>query len=87
VLASRPNIFVWHKTGQLPDEVWATIIAASRNETVELDAKIEAINWLITRCVVDPSISIMPREGSVCIDDIDDVDREFLMVRLGIGLG
>lgn len=87
VLAKRPNLFVWHRTGQMPDEIWATIVASVKDEEISAEDRIEAINWIIAKCLVAPEVSLVPREGALCIDEIDDVDREHLMLSLGIGLG
>jgi len=87
VRAYRPNLFTWQKTGQIPDEVWACIVASARDEEIELADKVAAINWIICKCVAEPEITIVPREGCLCVDEIDDLDREYLMTMLGIGLG
>ena len=87
VKAYRPNLYVWKKTGQMPDEVWQTILASSKDEDVSFDASWDAINWQISKCVVEPEVSLVQREGALCVDDIDDIDRRALMIELGIGLG
>jgi hypothetical protein len=87
MLANRPNIYVWHKTGQIPDDVWATLLATAKGEDVSVEARWDAVNWQICKCSVNPEISLAPREGAVCVDDIDDLDRQALLIELGIGLG
>ena len=86
VLAYRPKVFLWHKRGQIPADVWATMVAVAEDEKTSIEARWEAINWQICKCAVKPEISLTPRDGALCMDDIDDVDRQAMMFELGIGV-
>ena len=44
MLAHRPNIYVWHKTGQIPDDVWATLLATAKGEDVSVEARWDAVS-------------------------------------------
>jgi hypothetical protein len=87
VKALRANLFVWVKTGQLPDDILSALRRATDNGDVTLEERTAAVEWQIAKCIVDPPVSLMPKEGCLCIDDIDDVDKNFLTTMLGIGLG
>lgn len=88
VRARKPNIFVWLKTGQIPDDILATIVATAKGEEdVSLLDRQTAVAWMIAKCMVEPEISLVPRENCTCVDEIDDLDKEYLMLSLGISLG
>ena len=87
VKAVRANFFVWLKTGQLPDGVLASMRRAADSGDVTLEERTAAVEWQLHKCITDPPVSLTPQDGCLCVDEIDDVDKNFLTTMLGIGIG
>jgi len=87
VLARPPQLYKWMKRGLIPADVLETIQALASGESPGLPAQLDAMAWLYTMCIVEPKVTLAPQEGAIAVDEIDDLDKQMLSMRLGIGLG
>lgn len=85
--AYKPSLFVWLKTGQVPDDVRNTLQRITEDGGVTLEERFAAVEWILCKCVVEPVLSLVPRDGCQCIDTLDDDDKTSLILSLGISIG
>ena len=84
VTARAANLYVWTKTGQIPEKIMNTLRLLAEAGDVTMEERMAAIEWQLAKCIVEPSISLTPKEGCLCIDEIADPDKDILVMLLGI---
>jgi hypothetical protein len=82
----KPSLFLAIKTGRLPENVRAMMEKSLHNEPAALDEVVAATEWLVAESFVEPQVSLVPREGAVCIADIDDDDKQAVVRTLDLSL-
>lgn len=83
--ATRAKVYVWSKTGQIPDDMLAILNrATTQGEEVPLADKMALVEWEICKCSVDPVLKLVPTEGFHCVDELDDMDKTYLIMTLGL---
>jgi hypothetical protein len=87
VRARKPSLFVWLKTGQVPDDIRSTLQRIAEDGEATLEERFAAVEWMLCKCVVEPVLSLVPKEGCLCIDKLDDDDKTSLVLSLGISIG
>jgi hypothetical protein len=85
VIVRRPSKYELMRTGGFPKDVEAAIRDSARDRTeLDFDVRVKIIDHLLVRAFVDPKAHITPKKGHVCIYDLPDSDREWLVVVLGL---
>jgi hypothetical protein len=81
-MLKKPNIYMLTKQGLVPPAVMKELSGESDGEFID---KQNAMEWLISVTFTDPIVSLVPEEGKLCIDDVEDEDKQYVAEFLGLG--
>ena len=79
----RPDVFALIRSGKVPKKVAALILSKGKHVMTEAEA-VTLIEFLIAASFVDPLVSLTRTAGAVCIRDMGDDDKAFVMTLLGL---
>lgn len=87
VRVKRPSKYVMLRTGAFPKDVEEAIRAASTDRVEpDFDTRLAAMDYVLCASFVEPKVSIAPKKGHVCVRDLPDPDREYLVLVLGLSV-
>ena len=79
----RPDAFALIRAGKVPKKIAALMLGNGAHVTTEAEA-VTLIEYLIAASFVDPRVALTRTAGAVCIRDIGDDDKAFVMTLLGL---
>ena len=79
----RPDSFALIRAGKVPKKVAALMMNQGEKPLTEAEA-ITLVEFLIAASFVDPLVSLTRTAGAVCIRDMGDDDKAFVMTLLGL---
>jgi len=85
-LLRKPPLFLLLKTGRMPESVRAVLEKNLHLEIPTTDEMLLATEWLVSESFVEPRVTLQPQDGAVCIDDLDDDDKQAVIERFGLSL-
>jgi hypothetical protein len=79
----RPDAFALIRSGKVPKKVAALMMSQGEKTFTEAEA-VTLIEFLIAASFVDPVVTLARTAGAVCIRDVGDDDKGFVMNLLGL---
>jgi len=79
----RPDSFALIRAGKVPKKVAALMMSQGEKPLTEAEA-ITLVEFLIAASFVEPQVTLTRTAGAVCIRDVGDDDKAFVMTLLGL---
>ena len=87
VRVKRPSKYVMLRTGSFPKDVEQAIRAAANSDAdPDFDTRLAAMDYVLCAAFIEPKMHITPKKGHVCVRDLPDPDREYLVYFLGLSV-
>lgn len=87
VVLHAPSKYVMMRTGQFPKDVETAIRnSAEQGIAPDFEVRQKTLEILLCQSFVSPKLSMTPKKGHVCVKDIPDRDREFVVFLLGLSV-
>ncbi len=87
VVVHRPNKYALLLAGRFPKDVDAAIReSADGGEQPDFVTRIKAMDYLLCEAFVAPKLHITPKKGCLCVRELPDPDREFLVAVLRLSV-
>lgn len=85
VRVKKPSVYLLKRTGAIPASVQA-IIERTGGDPAEMteDERAELLDFMTAASFVEPKVSLTPRADHVCLADIQDEDRNAVVVALNM---
>jgi hypothetical protein len=80
----QPNVFVMGRIGEMPAKVRKIGEKHGPGEPLDGDDLLTMLDFLVCASFVDPKCSFTRRKDTLCIADVSDDDKAFIIEHLGL---
>ena len=80
----QPNVYVMARIGEMPAKVRKIGEKHGPNAPLDGEDLLTMLDFLVSASFVDPPCSFTRRKDVLCVADIDDEDKAFVIEHLGL---
>jgi hypothetical protein len=87
VLVHRPSKYDLMRHGKFPKDVAAAVRqAAEEGAEPSFEVRMKSLDFLLCETYVKPKLSMTPKADHICVHDLPDPDREFVIAVLSLSV-